>query len=125
MNALAARGTKRTCDNDECGRRFYDLNKVPTDCPYCGEAFVAPAAVVIDIHAPGRRRQAKNYRLEGPAVVAPQAEPAAADDVDVIADSDDDKTSNEELDLVLEVDDDADAAAEDVLGGDIEKDNAS
>jgi uncharacterized protein (TIGR02300 family) len=122
---MAARGTKRTCDNDECGRRFYDLNKMPTDCPYCGEAFVAPAAVVIDIHAPGRRRQSKNYRLEGPAAVPAQAEPQAAEDVDVIADSDEDKSSSAELDLVLEVDDESDGAAEEVLGGDIEKDNAS
>jgi hypothetical protein len=27
------RGTKRTCQNPECGSRFYDLNRDPITCP--------------------------------------------------------------------------------------------
>ncbi|MCK5088929.1 MAG: FYDLN acid domain-containing protein, partial [Hyphomicrobiaceae bacterium] len=30
------RGTKRTCQNSECGSRFYDLNRTPIACPICG-----------------------------------------------------------------------------------------
>jgi hypothetical protein len=123
---LAARGTKRICANDECGHPFYDLNKEPTDCPYCGEAFVAPVVVAVDISAPGRRRPNRVYRLEGPPVAAAQAEPASEDDDALVdADSDDEKADGAELDLVLEVDDETDVAADAVLGGDLPKDNAS
>ena len=44
------RGTKRTCQNSECGSRFYDLNRTPIACPICGAAYVVgaePAAIVI------------------------------------------------------------------------------
>jgi uncharacterized protein (TIGR02300 family) len=42
------RGTKRTCQNSECGSRFYDLNRSPITCPICGSAYViasSPGAV--------------------------------------------------------------------------------
>ena len=29
------RGTKRMCQNPECGSRFYDLNRDPITCPVC------------------------------------------------------------------------------------------
>ena len=44
------RGTKRTCQNSECGARFYDLSRSPIACPICGAAYVigsSPAAIVI------------------------------------------------------------------------------
>ena len=41
----AQRGTKRTCQNPECGSRFYDLNRNPIACPVCNTAYVlAPPA---------------------------------------------------------------------------------
>jgi uncharacterized protein (TIGR02300 family) len=49
MSTKAQRGTKRTCQNSECGARFYDLNRDPITCPICGSAYElasAPAAVV-------------------------------------------------------------------------------
>ncbi len=33
------RGTKRTCQNGECGARFYDLNRNPIICPICGSKY--------------------------------------------------------------------------------------
>lgn len=36
----AARGTKRTCQNSDCGSRFYDLGRDPIVCPICGEEYV-------------------------------------------------------------------------------------
>jgi uncharacterized protein (TIGR02300 family) len=46
MSTKAARGTKRTCQNTDCGARFYDLMRDPILCPVCGTAFVQhiPAA---------------------------------------------------------------------------------
>ena len=36
----ARRGTKRTCQNEECGLRFYDLNRDPIACPTCNAVYV-------------------------------------------------------------------------------------
>ncbi len=36
----AARGTKRTCQNSDCGARFYDLNRDPIVCPECESKYV-------------------------------------------------------------------------------------
>ncbi len=40
MATKAARGTKRTCQNQECGARFYDLARDPIACPMCGTGYV-------------------------------------------------------------------------------------
>jgi len=33
------RGTKRTCQNPDCGERFYDLNRDPVACPICNSVY--------------------------------------------------------------------------------------
>src|SRR5690242_1683683 len=48
MSTKAERGTKRTCQNPECGSRFYDLNRDPITCPICSSVYqiaVSPMAV--------------------------------------------------------------------------------
>lgn len=47
MATKEARGTKRTCQNPECGSRFYDLNRDPILCPIC-EAEYRLAPVVVE-----------------------------------------------------------------------------
>lgn len=37
MSLKAARGTKRVCQN--CGSKFYDLNRSPATCPMCQSIF--------------------------------------------------------------------------------------
>ena len=37
--ANSARGTKRHCQSQSCGGKFYDLNKVPITCPFCDTVF--------------------------------------------------------------------------------------
>ena len=37
MSIKAARGTKRVCQN--CGSKFYDLNRDPITCPICQSVF--------------------------------------------------------------------------------------
>lgn len=39
MSMKAARGTKRTCQNSECGARFYDLGRDPIVCPICASIY--------------------------------------------------------------------------------------
>lgn len=41
-----ARGTKRTCQSDECGARFYDLNRNPIVCPICGSIYMIASGPV-------------------------------------------------------------------------------
>ena len=74
----AARGTKRTCQNSDCGSRFYDLNREPAECPICGTAYVPPVA------APIAAAVAAADKLRGKPLVKPDYELAAdakADDL--------------------------------------------
>lgn len=43
----AARGHKLTCQNSDCGSRFYDLNREPPECPICGTTYVPPVAAPV------------------------------------------------------------------------------
>ena len=40
MATKDARGNKLTCQNEECGSRFYDLNRDPPECPICATVYV-------------------------------------------------------------------------------------
>ena len=75
MATKQARGTKRTCQNSDCGSRFYDLNRDPVVCPVCGTTYhiaSAPAgAVLAEEKAP---RNAKKEYVEEPAAAGPEAE---------------------------------------------------
>ena len=46
MAKKAERGTKRTCQNSECGSRFYDLNRDPIVCPICQTVYRIASAPV-------------------------------------------------------------------------------
>jgi uncharacterized protein (TIGR02300 family) len=86
MSTKAQRGTKRTCQNPECGSRFYDLSRDPIVCPICQTAYriepgPSPAA---EDHRPGtdkaalRKSKKPVYDVEG---VKPEDAPDAdADD---------------------------------------------
>ena len=47
MATKQARGTKRTCQNSECGSRFYDLHRDPIVCPLCQSQYVIASAPVM------------------------------------------------------------------------------
>lgn len=64
LQNAALRGTKRSCENDECGRRFYDLNALPKPCPYCGTMFLVPTIRAIDPTTYVRPSKAKVYKLQ-------------------------------------------------------------
>ena len=102
-------GTKRQCQN--CGTKFFDLNKDPIVCPKCGTVFQGAAPV---------RAAAKPKEAElaaAPAGVATVsldeveageekvAEPAV-DDIDVEKDADDDEADHPFLEEEEEDDDD-------------------
>lgn len=85
-DALAFRGAKHTCTNLGCGRRFYDLKKLPTPCPYCGTLFVAPEPPPPAALRGGRTSK---YAFYKPQQVAEPVEDAAAPEVLPVAEIDD------------------------------------
>jgi uncharacterized protein (TIGR02300 family) len=62
MSTKAQRGTKRTCQNPECGVRFYDLNRTPITCPICSSVYeiaVSPMAVAAAAASPAEEKVAR------------------------------------------------------------------
>jgi hypothetical protein len=104
----AERGTKRTCQNDECGARFYDLMRNPIACPVCQTAFVPPPPRVAKPEPAWKNNRNAQRPIVQPAAVAedeaaaePEAEEADADDTDIAPDK---------QDIILEIDEDDDQA---------------
>ena len=60
MSTKADRGTKRTCQNSECGSRFYDLSRDPITCPICGTVYALSAsAAAVAAAAPSAEKIAR------------------------------------------------------------------
>jgi uncharacterized protein (TIGR02300 family) len=87
MATKSARGTKRTCQNQECGARFYDLNREPITCPMCESEYtiahqsLSPAAAAAAAAAEEKAaRKAKKLVDDAAAEVVPgDGEEALAD----------------------------------------------
>jgi uncharacterized protein (TIGR02300 family) len=116
-------GTKRQCQN--CGAKFFDLNKDPIVCPKCGTVFQGAARV---------QAATKSKEEEAKLAAAPVgvdtvlldeveageekvAEPAV-DDIDVEEDADDDRVDHPFLEEEEEEDDDV----SNLIDGDIAPD---
>jgi uncharacterized protein (TIGR02300 family) len=107
MAVHAQRGTKRTCQNEECGARFYDLMRSPIKCPICQSAFVPPPVREISLEAPVKKPRSPFHRpnLQVAAAAQPQAE--AELEAVVVDDADEDtKIESEGADAVLELEED-------------------
>ena len=94
-------GTKRVCT--DCGAKFYDLGKMPVECPKCEVSFV-PAVLL-----PHREQRPVDPK---PAVVKPTEAPAANDNDDD-ADDDDEVAAIADVDLGDDEDGDDDVKADD------------
>lgn len=79
MASKAARGTKRTCQNPECGARFYDLNRDPIICPICESIYKLASAPLTVPAEPGEDKAAR--RPKKPEVAE---EAGAADELPVV-----------------------------------------
>lgn len=74
MASKQARGTKRTCQNSECGSRFYDLDRDPIVCPICGSKYQI-ASSPMAIAAPAEKaRKPKKAEFEPSAAPVEDAE---------------------------------------------------
>jgi len=115
------RGTKRTCQNGECGARFYDLNRSPIVCPVCGSKYAiahsttAAAAVAPQEKAP---RKVKREEFVEPAA-AVEAETEAAL-VDVEADETEDAAAGAADETFLEEEEEDGGDVTNIIGGPVE-----
>jgi uncharacterized protein (TIGR02300 family) len=113
------RGTKRTCQNGECGARFYDLNRSPIVCPICGSKYAiahsttAAAAVVPQEKAP---RKVKREEFVEPAVAAE----AEAEEALVDADETEDAAATEADETFLEEEEEDGGDVTNIIGGPVE-----
>lgn len=115
MASKAARGTKRTCQNDDCESRFYDLNRDPIVCPICDAEYVLATAPP---PAP-EPEPAKEEAKEKPAETEAKGDDAldAAESIEDIEDSDD-IDEDDDNDTFLAADDDQDdAIVPEIIGG--------
>lgn len=102
MATKQARGTKRTCQS--CDERFYDLDRDPIICPFCGNKYViasSPAALAA-LQAEQRELAAKKAKKavaaeEEGELPAVEGEEALVDvETDDAGGADDDETFLEE-----------------------------
>jgi hypothetical protein len=90
MSTKAERGTKRTCQNPECGSRFYDLNRDPITCPICQTAFQLAVPAEAQSAVPSQEAGARSTTARrggfplGPAEKPAAEVPAGEDDEDAL-----------------------------------------
>ncbi len=119
-------GGKRQCQN--CGTKFFDLNKDPIVCPKCGTVFQVTAASA---------RSASRARIQDDeeAEIEPNAEVVPLEDVDAVdngkvtaavpdedPDVEEDDAAAVDDDTFLEEEEEDDGDVSDLIDGDIESD---
>ena len=123
MSTLQAkvRGTKRKCQDAECGRPFYDLNRTTFACPICGTEFDLQAAILAQQAAQTRGTRKIGRLFQNSAALAkPKApidaidpseaiDPIDGDDLEVEVEAAEDENSEiANVEPILEDDDPAD-----------------
>ncbi len=109
------RGTKRTCQNSECGSRFYDLNRTPIACPICGAAYVVAASPApITIVQPEEPAPPKPKKKKFAQVEANEEETTEEDTLDEV---EADKTVGNDDETVLQEEDEDGGDVSKILGG--------
>ena len=119
-------GGKRQCQN--CGTKFFDLNKDPIVCPKCGTVFQVTAASARSASR-ARVQDDEEVEIEPGAEVVPLEEVDTVDDGKVAAavpdedpDVEEDDAAAVDDDTFLEEEEEDDADVSDLIDGDIESD---
>jgi uncharacterized protein (TIGR02300 family) len=111
MSTKAERGTKRTCQNAECGSRFYDLNRDPIVCPICQSVYnkldVTPVQAASAAPAPAAKRPAP----------APAAPLDGDEDALPAIEGDDETVAAEEDETFLEAEEEDGSDMTNIIGG--------
>lgn len=121
MSVKAERGTKRTCQSNACGARFYDLNRDPATCPICGTVYelsAAPAAVAAAAPAPKSADPRKAAKKPLFPVEKPEDAPEAEGEEALVAIEDEEATAGaEEDETFLEEEEEDGADMSNIIGG--------
>lgn len=124
MSTKAERGTKRTCQNPECGSRFYDLNRDPIVCPICQTMFQLTMPVVAQGAVPagqeaGARGAARRAGYPHAPAEKPADAPVAGDDEDALPalESEDEAEAADEDETFLEPEEEDGSDMENIIGG--------
>src|SRR5690606_11855080 len=125
MATKQARGTKRTCQNDECGARFYDLNNSPIVCPVCGSEYEiasSPAALAA-LQAEERAARNKARKAE-PVADLTEAPDTEIDSEDALAEAagDDEAVADEGDATFLEEEEEDGGEGSNIIRGPVEGD---
>ena len=124
MATKAERGTKRTCQNLECGSRFYDLNRDPITCPVCSTVYqlaISHAAVAAAAPAAAAEKAVRRP-VKKPAFVAEGAKPedapeAEGDDALVAVEGEEEPAAGDEDETFLEEEEEDGADMTGIIGG--------
>jgi uncharacterized protein (TIGR02300 family) len=123
--AAASRGTKRTCQNQECGSRFYDLERDPIMCPICDSAYVIAHAQMSAVDAAAiaaaedkAARKAKKDQLD--ADNAASAIPGVEGEELADLDGADEPIAAEEDETFLEEEEEEGGDMSNIIGGPVE-----
>lgn len=114
-----ARGTKRTCQSDECGSRFYDLNRNPITCPICGSIYALASAPLTAAAIEAEEKAARKARKAE--AVAEEGELPAVEGEEALADVEGDEPAAAEADeTFLEEEEDEGGDVSNIIGGPVE-----
>lgn len=115
-----ARGTKRTCQNSDCGVRFYDLNRNPVVCPVCNSEYViavSPTAVAAVAGDAARKPSPKKPEFKAKEPVAADAPEAESEDALPDIETADDDVAPGEDETFLEEEEEDGGDVSNILGG--------
>jgi uncharacterized protein (TIGR02300 family) len=112
------RGTKRTCQNGDCGARFYDLNRSPVLCPICGSKYaIAHSPTAAAAIAQEERAQRKMKKPEFEPVKAEAEGEAEVEEALVDVETDDADDAGTEADETFLEEEEEDGNVSDIVGG--------
>jgi uncharacterized protein (TIGR02300 family) len=123
MSTKAERGTKRTCQNPECGSRFYDLNRDPITCPICNSVYQLAVSPMVAAAAPAvaeekaLRKPAKKpaFAVEG---VKPEDAPAAeGEEALAVVEGEEEPAAGDEDETFLEEEEEDGSDMTGIIGG--------
>lgn len=120
MASKAARGTKRTCQNSECGARFYDLERTPIVCPICETDYVIASSPIIpaDIIEEKPRAKPKKAEFSGDKEArTDDAEEAEGDEALADIEDGDEEIAGDEDETFLEEEEEEGGDISNVIGG--------
>jgi uncharacterized protein (TIGR02300 family) len=128
MSTKAQRGTKRTCQNPECGSRFYDLNRDPIVCPICESVYELAMSANAMAAAPEEKAARKPAKKPAfvPAEAKAEAPEGEAEDLVVIEGEDEEAAGAEDDETFLEEEEEDGSDMSNIIGGPVEdKDEAT